>query len=126
MPIESHKPDLKRTDLSPVEALLVERALGDEARRDAQSGTLARIQQLTAERAQLFAHSSTNPLFGPINGPRIRELSIEIDQLWITLRRERANRRSEIERALCIEPEEEDAQQESLPRASRPRSPDAA
>src|SRR5579884_3267122 len=55
MPTESYKPDLKRTDLSPVEALLVERALGEEARRDAQTGTLARIQQLTTERAQLFA-----------------------------------------------------------------------
>ena len=126
MPIESHKPDLKRTDLSPVEALLVERALGDEARRDAQSGTLARIQQLTAARALLFAHSSANPLLGPTNGARIRELSIEIEQLWITLRRERANRRAEIERALRIEPEEEDSQQEVLPRASRPRSPGAA
>lgn len=124
MPIESHKPDLKRTDLSPVETLLVERTLGDEARRDAQSGTLAHIQQLTAQRAQLFAHSSTNPLFGPTNGARIRELSTEIEQLWITLRRERANRRAQIERALCIEPEEEDSQQEALPRASR--SPDAA
>lgn len=120
------KPDFKKTDLSPVEALIVERALGEEARRDAQSGTLARIQQLTAERAQLFARSAAHPMLGPTNGPRIRELSSEIEQLWIALRRERANRRAQIERALCIEPEDEESSSDGMPRASRPESPDAA
>ena len=98
----------KKTELSPVEALIVERTLGEEARRDARSGTLARIQRLTAERQQLYAQSAAHPILGPANGPRIRELSGEIDRLWIALRRERAGRRAEIERALRVEPEEED------------------
>src|SRR5260221_11503693 len=97
----------KTTELSPVEALIVERTLGEEARRDAHFGTLARIQQLTAERRQLYAQSAAHPILGPANGPRIRELSGEIDPLWIVLRRERARRRVEIEGPLKGEPEEE-------------------
>jgi hypothetical protein len=99
---------IKKTDLTPVEALLIERALGEEARVDSQSGTLARIQQLTAERGQLFSQSAANPLLGPTYGARIRELSGEIDRLWVHLRRERATRRAELERVLNVVPEDEE------------------
>jgi hypothetical protein len=116
---------IRKTELSPVEALIVERALGDEARRNAQSGTLARIQLLTAERAQLYANSAAHPLLGPANGPRIRALSAEIDRLWILLRRERANRRNELERALHVEPEEDESSSDSGPIRTA-GSPDAA
>ncbi len=117
---------MKKTDLSPVEALIVERTLGEEARRDANSGTLARIQLLTAERAHLYAQSAAHPLLGPANGPRIRELSAEIDRLWILLRRERANRRAELERALRVEPEEDDDGPADAPRVRISGSTDAA
>jgi hypothetical protein len=106
---------LRKTELSPVEALIVERALGDEARRNAHSGTLARIQQLTAERRRLYAQSAAHPILGPANGPRIRELSAEIDRLWIALRRERAGRRAEIERALKVEPEDDNNDSNEAP-----------
>jgi len=100
---------LKKTELTPVETLIVERALGEEARLDAQRGTLARIQALTAERQQLFAKSATNPFLGPVNGPRIRELNAEIERLWSVLRRERATRRVALERALHVESEDEES-----------------
>ena len=61
----------RKTDLSPVEAILVERALGEEARRNAHSGTMARIQQLTSERQKLYAESAMHPLLGPSNAARI-------------------------------------------------------
>jgi hypothetical protein len=100
----------RKTELTPVEALIVERTLGDEARLDARQGTLARIQQLTAERQRLFAHSAAHPLLGPTNGPRIREISAEIERLWTLLRRERATRRAELERALHVIPEDDEAE----------------
>ena len=90
----------RKTDLSPVEAILVERALGEESRRNAHSGTMARIQQLTAERQQLYAASAMHPLLGPANAARIKALGAEIDRLWTVLRRERALRRVQLERAL--------------------------
>src|SRR5262249_62135915 len=77
----------------PVEAILVERALGEEARRSAGAGALARIQALTAERQQLYTASAAHPLLGPANAARIKALGAEIDHLWNTLRRERAMRR---------------------------------
>jgi hypothetical protein len=102
----------RKTELTPVEALIVERTLGDEARLDAQQGTLARIQQLTSERQRLFAHSAAHPLLGPANGPRIREISAEIERLWTLLRRERASRRAALERALHVIPEDDEAESE--------------
>jgi hypothetical protein len=113
---------MKKTDLTPVETLLVERALGEEARLDAQRGTLARIQALTAERQRLFALSASNPFLGPVNGPRIRELGAEIERLWSVLRRERATRRVELERALHVESEDE----ESGPADAKAETTDAA
>lgn len=100
---------MRKTDLSPIEALIVERALGDEARKDRQTGTLARIQQLTSERQRLYARSAAHPILGPENGPRIRAISAEIERLWTLLRRERAIRRVQYERALNVIAEDEEA-----------------
>jgi hypothetical protein len=98
----------RKTDLSPVEAILVERALGEEARRNAQTGTMARIQQLTAERQKLYAESAMHPLLGPTNATRIKALGAEIDRLWTVLRRERAMRRVQLERALNVRSDDDD------------------
>jgi hypothetical protein len=98
----------RKTDLSPVEAILVERALGEEARRNAQSGTMARIQALTAERQKLYAESAMHPLLGPANAGRIKALGVEIDRLWSVLRRERAMRRVQLERALNVRADDDD------------------
>jgi hypothetical protein len=98
----------RKTDLSPVEAILVERALGEEARRNAHSGTMARIQQLTAERQKLYAESAMHPLLGPSNATRIKALGVEIDRLWNVLRRERAMRRVQLERALNVRSDDDD------------------
>ncbi len=98
----------RKTDLSPLEAIVVERTLGDEARMNTRNGTLARIQQLTKERQQLYAKSAAHPLFAPANRARILAIGQEIDRLWEVLRRERATRRMQIERALNIACEDED------------------
>jgi hypothetical protein len=103
----------RKTDLSPVEAILVERALGEEARRNAHSGTMARIQQLTAERQKLYAESAMHPLLGPSNAARIKALAAEIDRLWNVLRRERAMRRVQLERALNVRSDDDDDERET-------------
>jgi hypothetical protein len=121
------QPHTRKTDLSPVEAILVERTLGEEARRNANSGTMARIQQLTAERQQLYAASAAHPLLGPANAAHIKALGIEIDRLWNVLRRERALRRVQLERALNVRADDEDDEREA-PRESMeaPSDTDAA
>lgn len=98
----------RKTDLSTVEALVVEGTLGEEARRSAHDGTMARIQQLTQERQKLYRDSAAHPLLASRNGPRIREVGAEIEMLWEVLRRERATRRVQIERALQVVDEDDD------------------
>lgn len=98
----------RKTELSPLEAIVVEGTLGDEARRNAQNGTLARIQQLTRDRQKLYARSVGRPMLGPANAARIRAISVEIEMLWELLRRERAIRRVQIERALNVVSEDGD------------------
>lgn len=98
----------RKTELTPLEAIVVEGTLGDEARQNTREGTLARIQQLTQERQKLYRKSAAHPMLAPINGPRIRALGAEIDLLWEKLRRERATRRVQIERALNVIVEDED------------------
>lgn len=106
----------RKTELSPLEAIVVEGTLGDEARRNAQNGTLARIQHLTRERQKLYARSVGRPMLGPANAARIRAISVEIEMLWELLRRERATRRVQIERALNVV--SEDGEDDEHQRAS--------
>ena len=102
----------RKTELSPLEAIVVENALGEEARRDTHEGTLARIQRLTKERQKLFSLSAAHPFLAPANGPRIREIAAEIEILWERLRRERASRRIAMERALHVIDEEDEDRHE--------------
>jgi len=92
----------RKTELSPVEALVVERRLHEEARNAATGGALARIQALTKERQKLYAKSAAHPFQAPGNRARILAISAEIELLWEALRRERAARRTQIERALNV------------------------
>lgn len=98
----------RKTELSPLEAIVVEGTLGEEARKNAQNGALARIQQLTRERQKLYARAIGRPMLGPANAARIRAISVEIEMLWELLRRERATRRVQIERALNVVSEDGD------------------
>ncbi|HET9981204.1 MAG TPA: hypothetical protein VFQ32_12205 [Ktedonobacterales bacterium] len=98
----------RKTELSPLEAIVVEGTLGEEARKNAQTGALARIQQLTRERQKLYARSIGRPMLGPANAARIRAISAEIEMLWELLRRERATRRVQLERALNVVSEDND------------------
>lgn len=100
----------RKTELSPLEAIVVESTLGALARVNTRDGALARIQQLTKERQKLYAKSAAHPFLAPANGPRIRAISAEIEVLWDALRRERATRRVVIERALNVTSEDEDEQ----------------
>ena len=102
----------RKTELTPLEAIVVEDALGDEALRDPHEGTLARIQRLTQERQRLFRKSAARPIQASLHAARVRAIGEEIEQLWEQLRRERATRRTQIERALNVIVEDEDQEQE--------------
>jgi len=92
----------RKTELSPVEALVVERRLHEEARSSASGGALMRIQMLTKERQKLYTKSAAHPFLAPANRARILAISAEIELLWEALRRERASRRTQMERALHV------------------------
>ena len=92
----------RKTDLSPLESIVVETTLGDLARNTGRDGTLARIQQLTKERQKLYAKSAAHPFLASANTARIRAIGAEIELLWDLLRRERAGARVRIERALNV------------------------
>lgn len=104
----------RKTELSPVEALVVERRLNDEARASATNGALARIQALTKERQRLYAKAASHPYQALNNRARVLAISAEIEALWESLRRQRAGRRAQIERSLNVEPED-DAQPRAQP-----------
>lgn len=97
----------RKTELSPLETIVVENTLGALARANSRDGVLARIQQLTKERQKLYAKSAAHPFLAPVNGPRIRAIGAEIELLWDLLRRERATRRVQLERALNVTSEDE-------------------
>src|SRR5215475_9224647 len=102
----------RKTELSPLEAIVVEYALGEEARKNVQEGTLGRIQRLNKERQKLYTLSAAHPFLAPTNGPRIREIAAETEILWEKLRRERDWRRIAMERALNVIDEENDDPEE--------------
>jgi hypothetical protein len=104
---------VRKTELTPVEAIVVEGTLGEEARRNSREGTLARIQHLTEERQKLYRQSASRPSRAVINAVRIKAIGLEVDQLWERLRRERAVRRVQIERALNVTIEDDDQEPES-------------
>ena len=106
MPATQRKP--RKTELSPVEALVVERRLNEEARASAAGGALARIQALTKERQKLYAKAASHPYQAFNNRARIMAISAEIEALWESLRRERAGRRTQIERSLNVDPEDDE------------------
>jgi hypothetical protein len=116
---------VRKTELSPLEAIVVEGTLGAEARKNAQNGTLARIQQLTRERQKLYARSVGRPMLGPANAARIRAISVEIEMLWELLRRERATRRVQLERALNVVTEDGDDNEKQRASASSTDSTDS-
>jgi hypothetical protein len=103
---------VRKTELTPLEAIVVEGTLGEEARRNSREGTLARIQQLTEERQMLYRKSTARPSRAYANAARIRAIADEIDLLWERLRRERAVRRVEIERALNVTIEDDDHEED--------------
>jgi hypothetical protein len=108
----------RKTELTPLEAIVVEGTLGEEARRNAHEGTLARIQRLTQERQMLYRKSAARPSQAYANAARIRGIGEEIELLWEQLRRERAKRRVQIERALNVIIEDEDQEREPAPGSS--------
>ena len=98
----------RKRELSPLEAILVERTLGEEALDNGRDGVLARIQQLTKERQALYSKAAAHPILAPTYGPRIRALAAEIERLWELLRRQRATRRAQLERALNVSSDDDE------------------
>ncbi len=119
------KPTTRKTELSPVEALVVETALGEEALRLGPDGLLARIQELTRERQKLYAKTAAHPILAPTYAPRIRAVAAELEMLWELHRRQRATRRVQMERALNVsievEPEDERREDDDERRERRER-----
>lgn len=111
----AHKTDTLKAELSPVESLIVETALGEEALRLGPDGVLARIQELTRERQKLYAKTAAHPILAPTYAPRIRAVAAELEMLWELHRRQRATRRVQMERALNVsmEVQPEDERDES-------------
>lgn len=105
MPATQHK--ARKTELSAVEALVVERRINEETRASVSGGALARIQALTKERQKLYARAASHPYQAMMNRNRILTISAEIEALWEALRRERAGLRTQLERALNVDPEDE-------------------
>jgi hypothetical protein len=105
MPATQHK--ARKTELSAVEALLVERRINEETRASTSGGALARIQALTKERQKLYAKAASHPYQAMSSRNRILAISVEIEALWESLRRERAGLRTQLERALNVDPEDE-------------------
>ena len=102
----------RKRELSPLEAIVVERTLGEEALGNSRDGVLARIQQLTKERQALYSKAAAHPILAPSYGPRIRALAAEIERLWELLRRQRATRRVQLERALNVSVDDDDERDE--------------
>lgn len=91
----------QRTELSPLESIILERTLTDIGRRGP-AGPLARVQRLTRERQRLYAECAEHPLLALDIVGQIQAISREIELQWQALRCERAGRRVRIERALRI------------------------
>ncbi|MFI5272312.1 MAG: hypothetical protein ACHQ4H_04680 [Ktedonobacterales bacterium] len=101
----------RKTELSPLEAIVVETALGEEALRLGREGILARIHLLTKERQKLYSKTASHPSLAPTYAPRIRALAGELEMLWELHRRQRATRRVQMERALQVTSEADDDDQ---------------
>ena len=101
----TNKAETLKAELSPVESLIVETALGEEALRLGPDGVLARIQELTRERQKLYAKTAAHPILAPTYAPRIRAVAAELEMLWELHRRQRATRRVQMERALNVSSE---------------------
>jgi hypothetical protein len=117
----------RKTELSPLESIVVETALGEEALRLGREGVLARIHQLTKERQKLYATTAAHPILAPTYAPRIRALAAELELLWELHRRQRASRRVQMERALHVTmPADEGEHHESDEREASSSGTDAA
>lgn len=94
----------KRTELNPLEEMIIAHTLESTAGQDELMG---KINQLTQERTQLQAVLAQHPWSNQGTAKRIREITGELDTLWSELRRARAARRVRLEEALGVHPEEE-------------------
>jgi hypothetical protein len=94
----------KRTELNPLEEMIIAHTLESAAGQDE---LMVKINQLTQERTQLQAVLAQHPWSNQGTAKRIREITGELDTLWSELRRARAARRVRLEEALGVHPEEE-------------------
>jgi hypothetical protein len=94
----------KRTELNPLEEMIIAHTLENAAGQDALMG---KINQLTEERTRLQTLLAQHPWSNQGTAQRIREITAELDTLWADLRRARAARRVKLEEALGVHPEEE-------------------
>jgi hypothetical protein len=94
----------KRTELNPLEEMIIAHTLESATGQDELMG---KINQLTEERNRLQAELAQHPWSNQGTAQLIRQITAELDVRWAELRRARAARRVRLEEALGVHPEEE-------------------
>lgn len=95
---------LTRTELSPLEEMIIARTLENAAAQDA---LMTEINRLTAERTRLQSSLSRHPWSNHEAAQRVRDITVQLDTLWSQLRQARAARRVRMEEALGVHPVDE-------------------
>jgi hypothetical protein len=93
-----------RTELNPLEEIIIARTLESST---GQESLMSEINRLTEERNKLQSELVRHPWGNRETSKRVREITEELDALWIELRRARAARRVRMEEALGVHPVDE-------------------
>jgi seryl-tRNA synthetase len=101
---------LNRTDLNPLEEMIIARTLESA---NGQEALMSEINQLTEERNRLQSSLARHPWSNREAAQRVREITAELDTLWAQLRQARAARRVRMEEALGVHPVDEQPQRRS-------------
>jgi len=95
---------MTRTELSPLEEMIIARTLESA---NGQEALMSEINQLTEERNQLQSSLARHPWSNREDAQRVREITAKLDTLWAKLRQARAIRRVRMEEALGVHPVDE-------------------
>ena len=95
---------MTRTELSPLEEMIIARTLENAAAQDA---LMTEINRLTEERTRLQSSLARHPWSNREAAQRVRDITAQLDTLWSQLRQARAARRVRMEEALGVHPVDE-------------------
>lgn len=95
---------LTRTEPTPLEEMFISRTLEDAT---AQGPLMEEINRLTEERNRLQSSLVKNPWSNREAAQRVRDITAQLEILWVQLRQARAARRVRMEEALGVHPVDE-------------------